>query len=56
MSNSAVFEKIIFRVQEWFEKTAGPINEWSSIIWAIFNTVGTSATVLGIYKIMKTLQ
>jgi hypothetical protein len=44
------------KLQEWYDNTFNPIDEWSNIIWAVFNTVSTMITIVGIYKIIKTMQ
>jgi hypothetical protein len=40
----------------WNLKTYYPITDWGNIIWAVFNILSTLLTIVGIYKIFKTLQ
>jgi hypothetical protein len=44
------------KLQEWLESTYNLIYIWCNIIWAAFNTVSTMITIIGIYKILKTMQ
>ncbi len=44
------------KLQEWYYNTFDQIFEWSSIIWGLFNILSTIVTIVGIYKIMKTMQ
>ncbi len=44
------------KLQEWYFNTFSPISQWSSIIWAVFNIVSTMLTIVGIYKIIKTME
>ena len=44
------------KLLEWYDNTFDPIDYWSNLIWGVFNTVSTMVTVVGIYKIMKTMQ
>ena len=43
-------------LKEWYDKTYDPISEMSKIVWGVFNTISTMVTIVGIYKIMKTLH
>ncbi len=44
------------KLKKWYDNYLTPINEIISQIWAFFNTLSTIVTIIGIYKILKTMQ
>ncbi len=44
------------KLTEWFENTFNPIDELTRIIFGVFNIVSTMVTIIGIYKIVNTLD
>jgi hypothetical protein len=46
----------IAKLLEWYDFMFDPIVYWSIIIWAVFNMVSTMVTIVGFYKIIRTLR
>jgi hypothetical protein len=46
----------IAKLLVWYDFLFDPIVSLSSKIWAVFNMVSTMVTIVGIYKIIRTLR
>jgi hypothetical protein len=48
--------KHLIKLQEWYDNTYIESTQRSVIIWVVFNTVSTIITIIGINKMLKTMQ